>query len=53
MNLPEPGTEAVYRGLNVVVATVKKRGRGYQVHYTTLDGQAHIARLKDWRKGVQ
>ena len=35
------------------ITTVKKRGRGYQVHYTTLDGQAHIARLKDWRKGVQ
>lgn len=53
MNLPEPGAEAVYRGNNVIVAAVKKRGRGYQVHYTTLDGQAHIARLKDWRKGVQ
>lgn len=55
-NLPVVGGEYVYKGQNVKVIDVKKRGRGWQVRYAAWsDRGAEIAtaRLRDWLKGVE
>jgi hypothetical protein len=53
-NLPEVSGEYVYKGQNVKVTAVNKRGRGYQVQYESVSGlTGATVRLKDWAKGVQ
>lgn len=55
-SLPTIGGEYVYKGQNVRVTAVKKRGRGYQVHYAQwaeAGAQTRVARLRDWQRGTQ
>jgi hypothetical protein len=54
VTVPTTGGEYVYKGQNVRVTEVRKRGRGYQVHYQSASGDVGgQARLKDWQRGVQ
>lgn len=52
-NLPEVGDLYEFGGRQVKVASVNKRGRGWQVYFEADGEPAGRARLKDWLKSAQ